>query len=1210
MLARVAAVLSALLPACRGPSPSPLADAAQSQLLRTVLPPETRLLVRPLPVGPVTDEALAGIDALVIGGRGWRVPDLHGPQALAVVRRFVERGGRVLLLGYAVALVHDLGLEARPPDLVEPFRWGFDARTAEGRARLGFQLVSGRMPELVDGMQHAPAREHAYFLTGGTPLSVPMCLYAAGPPEHAEVLGTIVRECDGEAALWSATVLARWQLGAGAVLGLGLEPDVTADDPIVAQNAAAFFKAALQWLGGASAPKQLGYWLLPDPTPPPLPTRLPDLAEREVPGASLLAHWGFVAAVHDDSAPRTPERVLDEVLLPSFLCGADVLALDLVDAQQGLPLPWGERDPLARPQDYRSSALARGWGGDALQRLLGEAHARGMIVQALLDPPPGGNGVPERLAALRYIGRQWCDLRRLSAARVLDGIALRDWFRDARGLGVAMLQDFQPGGHVVRIGEGLPQLAGAAGAVDAGDGRPAGLCAFGLDDGWRDGFPADLYPVGYLDCTTVRPGRGLETDAPRGGGSFGDWIAEQVRAFVRARRSAPGHAGGGAMLWRSHSDATLGPDTVAYVQGVSSEPLVAAVAARCTTIGQDGWRDAQQALLPGVQRGFGASLPVPAATVMLANNHLRLCGSGGSLSFDTGGLGRFDGPGSVHLCDSFFRTRFFGGRPDADELRTAAIDLLAGGRRGDGGYPRVYPVMPAGSVPATLAFDAAPKWPQRLDMMLGERLGRFELQIEARPIAGQGVVAVGVDDDVLVLLPFQDGRLSIRRTLPIDLARTGHRTLRLEVLDGGAVTFDRLQLRRVGDVAAEAEVAVPAGGLAIARERSASTYHQETVELRLLADFPGLLLRADTERAVRSLQQERRFGLLHHRKLLLSTAGEAAGELRRPFVLAADQPSLPDLAVVPLRLARYEYFRIDDGELVLRNQPEPGTSSAVGFAWLQHGASASTLVHLQKVFAALDRPTVLDLAAGGAAELRSDLALPWTRVVGVQQDSRTPFLVRENGWWTWRPAQPGALPGGGDLLRVHHLPGDVVQILGGQALLARTRPGPGALHTVALRDPTSTAVTARVLQSSPLVRPSVTMGADFDEVLVNGKPWALFDGRTVGLPNRAGDYTVTTHQHGGGPSPHVVATRAPLEHCAFEPATHTLVLVVEADAARPPELPFAAVLAGPPPLGIDGGEIVGDQEFCYADAATRAAAASAGTVIRFRPGIVRVRYGP
>lgn len=1178
------------------PVPPPLAD----------LDARTRLSVRPFPRAgqPALDRRSA--DALIIGGEGWRVPAVEpDPAVLAAVRAFAREGGRVLLLGYAAALVQGLGLEERAPDLA-PFRWGFDARTAQGRAQLGFQVVTGRAPELFAGLVPAPGREHAYFVTGGEPCCVPLCTWSAGPPAHGEVLGQLVRQCDGEGALLPAAVLVRWSLGAGAVLALGLEPDVRADDPVLASNARTLFGHALHWLGGAAPPRRLQYWLLPDPAPPPPPDALPPLAGREVPGAPLLAHWGFVADVHDAEPPRRPAEMVDSVLLSAWRAGADVLALDLVEPSRGLPVPWGERDPLLRPDGYRGGAFAEGWHPESIGELAAEAHARGLLVQALLDPPPGGSLPAERLAALRFVARELFDQRRLGE-RALDGVAVREWFPDPGGLALAMLQDFRPAGHLARAGEGAAPLAGALGALDADDGRPLGLRAYGIAGGFRDGFPADLYPLGYLDCAARRPvpaapAAAPETGSGAGGGSFGDWIALQAQDFVRARRGL-----GGAMLWRAHDRATLGPDTEAYVHGVSLEPLVAAVAARCSATGVDGWRDAQRALLPAVQHGFGRELPVPAATVVLQNNHFRLHGSGGSLVFDATGLARF-GPGlGTVLAGAFFRTRLFGGRPDAGELRAADRDLLAVGRRGEGGYAATTLVAEGDVVPSVLAFGAAPRWPQRIDLPLGAGTGWFELELEARALNGSGVLAVGLDDAALAFLPFEDGRLAIYRSLPVHVAtEAGPRWLRLEVVDGGALAIDRLRLHRRGDVAAEAQVLVPAGSIAAVRESSASTYHAETVTLFALADFPGLLLQASCERAARSLQQERRFGLRHHRTLRTSLGG-GADDLREPFVLAADDPALPDLAVVPLALARYEHFELREGELVLKCQPEPGTVSRIGFCLLPRAEMERMLPHLGSVFAALDRPAVLELGDRGLGELPAELPVAWTRPLRVRQQAPTPFLVRERGWWTWRGTQ--RLPDGDYLLRIAQFPDDVVQIVGGQALFGRTRPGTGALRTVALRDPQPDAVTVRVLQPSPLAMPSVILADDFDEAFLDGAPWAFRDGRTVFLPADPGTYRVTTRRHGGAPVPHVVASGAPLSHCAWDGAARELVLVAHPRDGWPADLPLTAVVAGPEPTTVEGGEVVPERDLRYGSREAAHAAAARGVVLRFRPGIVRVRYG-
>ncbi|MBL8752817.1 MAG: hypothetical protein JNK15_05905, partial [Planctomycetes bacterium] len=252
-------------------------------------------------------------------------------------------------------------------------------------------------------------------------------------------------------------------------------------------------------------------------------------------------------------------------------------------------------------------------------------------------------------------------------------------------------------------------------------------------------------------------------------------------------------------------------------------------------------------------------------------------------------------------------------------------------------------------------------------------------------------------------------------------------------------------------------------------------------------------------------------------------------------------------------------------------------------------------------------PQVVDLGRGGEAKLRSDLDQTWTRVVQIGGDIATPFLVCEQGEWFWRGSMP--CPDGGRWLRVQHAPGDVVTVVGGPAVLARTRPGPGSLRTVTMRDPEPGRVTVRVLQSSPLGAPCVTMGRDFDEVKLDGESWAHFAGRTVFLPNRVGTFQVTTVEHAGSPPPHIVATRAPLQTCRWLASERTLVLGVPGEASRPAELPWTAVLAGPVPTSIENGEIVDDTTLRLPDIAEVGAARQGGVLVRFRNGLVRIRYG-
>ncbi len=1142
-------------------------------------------------------EFAAGV-GLLLAVDGWRVPDLRltDPQREGL-RQFVGKGGKVLLFGYATTLATELCELERPES--EPFRWGFDGRTAIGCARLGVQVVSGRAPELFEGLAEAGA-EQTFLLCGGEPCCVPLCAWSVGEPKHGEVLARLVVERDGVLGPAAAPVMVRWQVGAGEVLACGLQPDFGNAEAPLQTNSQRFVRNCAQWVRGGATGEVV---LLPlPPCEVPVPVELPSSFDRrELPMQPLLAHWGWQAALADeDGHGRSSEELVDEVLLPSWTAGADLLELDLGADERGLPLAWTQRDPLKRPSSYRGDNYWPNWSAATFAGLAKEAHARGMLLQAVVDPLPVAEKAAERLVLLRFLAREVADVRRLGAA-ALDGFGVRQWLRDPSGYGLAMLQDFHPGAYFYRGGENVAESGGALHALDAEDGALPGLAAVGLSATFRDGFPADQFPLGVLDARAERAG-----GAATGGGSYPDWIVTQANDFVRARRGL-----GGAMWWRANDPRTLARNTVAYVHGVSQEPLRAAVAMRLSATGTDGYRAAAATMLGRVQAGFGADVQGPAAVHVLQNNWFRLLGSGGPLLFDPQGLAQFRPGQALALSPAFLRTRLFGGRPDADSLRSENLDLLADGQRTEGGYGRRAEVRGSRPgdrlLPGQLAFADAPRWPQQVSVELELGLGYHELQVQPRPVSGQGLLVVSLDGAVLQCAPFVAGQPAAMVTVPLHLAKAGIRTLQLAVAEGGAVALDRLRVVRNADVAAEGQVDVAAGSLAQLGERSASSYHAELVELRTLADLPGFLMRLRCERAVRNLQIERTFQLPGHRSLQRAGGGEDEQGLRAPFVLRAADAAVPDLVVVPLQLSRYERFVLKDGRLQLLSAPEAGMEAKVGFLFASRASSGALCEAALAIFAALDQPHEFDLGSGGEATLVNDLKVAWTRVVHLQQRSSTPYSVRENGWWTWRGAQP--VSSGGDWLRVCQLPADTVQIVGGPLVLLRTRPGPGSQQTLALRDPLPTSVTVRVLQPCRLVAPSVVMAADFNEVLVDGKPWSWFADRTVFLPDRIGTYRVETRTHRGGLLPHVASTRAVLRRCEYVPGSRELVLVAEGDGQRPAELPFTAILRGPLPKGIDNGEIVDDASLRHADAELRAAAAAGGVVIRFRSGVTRVLYG-
>lgn len=1138
--------------------------------------------------------------ALVVVDPNWRVPGVIGSDAqLQVLRTFVAQGGRLVLFGHAARLASELGAETERPENTV-YRWGFDRRARTGEAQLTLHFVSARLPALYDGLQGSVS-EHSIPVTAGAPLNTALCAWRDGEPQDGEVLARLGEVLDGEPAPLGPPVLLRLKLGKGQVLACGLLPDFDHPDEQVRDNARGFVQRCAHWVG--SGRRDVVLLGLPDRTPAPV------AFDRDGPPiVPLLAHWGWQASLYDGEdvdAVRPVDELVRDALVPSFRQGADVFELTLTDAQHGAPMAWNQQDPIEPPVSWRGQALGGGWSGGGFQALAEEAHSRGMLLFGGIDPLPVGDRAAERLVALRMTARELASVRRHGAG-AFDGFGLRQWWNDPSGYGVAMVQDYQPSASLYCAGERVPALGGGLRALDADDGGVRGLGLSGVASGWRDGFAGDLYPVGVLDARALPdrfPGNGV-----RGGGSRGDWLVEQLNDFVRERRLR-----GGTALWRRHDPRTLGAATSAYVQGLSMEPLRAAVATSLGATGRDGLRAAAAALLDERQEGFGASVDAPAAVHVLQNNWFRLLGSGGALQFDPKGLADF-GDGALQLSPGFLHTRLFGARPEATEVRAERTDFLRYGRRGEGGYSEVELLLASAAAdkrcPEMLGFGAAPAWPTAVEFEWRPSTGYHELRLQLRAERGASIVAVSLDGTLLKAIPCRASQRTPTVVVPVHVARSGTRVLRVEVFDGQTVAIDAMVANRVGDVGVEAEVLVPAGSRAQLVERSSSSYHEEHVELTALADVPGFVLHARCVRADRGLLIERRIALPGYNLLSAATPDDDPKKRRGAFVLGCSSKGMPDLCVVPLELTQSEGLVVEQGAVVWKGPREAFHRSRVGFLLWPQGQGHKLLRELPRLVAAIASPQSIDLRTG-TVKIRDDVAVPYNRLLHIDADLTAPVLVRERGFWTLRACQPA--PDGGVWLRVHKEPGDTVEIVGGPKVFATTRPGTGSLRCVALQDKSKNAVVAHVLQRSRLRAPSVVMGDDFDHVEVNGQRWSWFDGRTVYLPDEVGTYRIKTESFDDGrfarqAPPHVRATGAPLQQVAYDATTRELVLVTDDRDGRPATLPWTAVLHGPVPSSIENGEVVDVDQLHLPDAAAEAAALQGGVLIRFRPGTTTVKY--
>ncbi|MBL8724145.1 MAG: hypothetical protein JNK49_08865, partial [Planctomycetes bacterium] len=827
-----------------------------------------------------------------------------------------------------------------------------------------------------------------------------------------------------------------------------------------------------------------------------------------------------------------------------------------------------------------------------LLALAAEARVRGLLPSLGLPHWPIGPRASERFGLLRWLARE-LGAPAGGTGRGFAGIQLDHWPRDPSGIAAAMLEDFEPHAFLLRAGAGGPAAAAGLRALHGRDGGVPGLDLRGVTAQFRNGFPGAEYPAGVL---------------PVAAGDGPDWVVQQGLDFVRNRLHQ-----GGALWWRLDAPADPAAALPAYARGIAQEGLRAAVAMPLAATGQHGTRAAMAAVVGLAPSELGATANLPAATVVLQNNWLRLAGSGGALDYDPQGLGRFDRPGTVRLTAGWLGTRLFGSRPDGAAVLRPRSDLLAPGQRPAGGFESTA-VVGSGALadrrlPQRLAAAAAPEWPAVVQIELELTTGCHACELTLLAATSGAAVAVRLDGALLAAVPCPVPGAQVTTAVPVHVARAGRRQLEIAHLCGGPVALLGCAVQRTDDLAAEAFVDTEAGALAQLGERSASSSHQERVAVRAMADLPGFVMRWQCERAARNLQVERTFALPGYTPFVGDgVVPESSAEGQRAAVaLRADSADRPDVLVVVLRAQRHDRVVAAPGQVVWSSAPETGAVAALGVLLLPRAQSRQWLPHAATVLRALEQPLVADLGAGGELTLPGELPFAWPRLLQVQQRAGLPYAVGVDGYWCWRGAMPG--PEDRDLLPVWTLPGQVTRVRTGPAQLGTTRPGPGCAGLLALRDVEPRAVTACVLQPSRLGPPAVVLAEVPGEVRLDGRPWAYHDGATVFLPSRVGTYRITSSAPTGARTPTVVACSARLRECHYDGLRRELVLVADSEPDRPFDLPYTARLAGPPPRAVEGGEVVAPNELRWPDAEAEAKAAAQGTTIRFRPGVTRIRYG-
>lgn len=177
-------------------------------------------------------------------------------------------------------------------------------------------------------------------------------------------------------------------------------------------------------------------------------------------------------------------------------------------------------------------------------------------------------------------------------------------------------------------------------------------------------------------------------------------------------------------------------------------------------------------------------------------------------------------------------------------------------------------------------------------------------------------------------------------------------------------------------------------------------------------------------------------------------------------------------------------------------------------------------------------------------------SLPLTQVVALQGADERPYLVEEEGWWTFRGAQVSKQMPKTDLLKVYLQAGGSATILPWGLISGVVRPGWGCQYLIALGEVKATAeggaCRVKVLNETPMIfAPRVEFPWPIATAELNGQPWHYFEGSHVFLPQKRGEYQLKVGK-GESAAPHLTRTFANIDSMSL--GDNELVL----EATAPP----------------------------------------------------------
>ena len=583
------------------------------------------------------------------------------------VKTYMENGGGLFLVGYALKLLKKLGVTDAEP-IRELSMWGntlsnyrYSVTHRHELFNHGFEKLKNH--QLFAGMNEIEYAKNTFFLGAGCISIVEQCVYDTADIANENILGTWYyniqtpkRDVFKEINRYRDYVLlSEWKLGKGRVIAYGanlfLEDEIWNNPNL--DNLHMFLDNIKEYLSKNEHGKVA--CLIPEPAKlyvdnlspiPGLPQKQVHSYEKAFPGLPYIAHWGWHAPISYQRAKKEhvglnyfKERMIEE----PRKWGANLIEFYPPDMDDGFPFElegFNGRDTM----EYWGGNYDPLWNADTARALFKIAHENDMAVQLFWHHTPV-NYIPGKFPIIQdriyknkdnselplteqKIFGQFLELQASKMQNPLlygrevsyDGIGQEQWGNDRLGQYTKNIWKYSPASYRYSLDQRPANQPNFNLSLQCAIGRPTGTNACGFADYWLYVLHPP-YALSYqADCRLTKiDSREWGVWANYGGGSYPDWLLAEANSFVIDRLSLDN-----AIWWLGEPEATLPEEYRKYVYGVSMDPIKTAFANSFRSRGTDGYRMNQYNHNKWINEQFPANVNYPLQAHFIQNNYIQM----------------------------------------------------------------------------------------------------------------------------------------------------------------------------------------------------------------------------------------------------------------------------------------------------------------------------------------------------------------------------------------------------------------------------------------------------------------------------------------------------------------------------------------------------------------------------------------------------------